>query len=63
MTRQTVAWTAIALIPAVPFLAFQSWIAATVCPATSRPWCAATVPLSYGWIQREYWSVCPVPRT
>lgn len=48
-------------IGAVPFAAFQWWAYDQFCTraglAGRRPWCDQGVGMSYGWIQREYWSV------
>ncbi|CAD6916282.1 unnamed protein product [Tilletia laevis] len=51
----------LALVPALPFLAFQYWAKTLFCDAPDiiapRPWCEESLPSVYAFVQREYWNV------
>ncbi|KAL7423572.1 ER membrane glycoprotein subunit of the GPI transamidase complex-like protein [Cryptotrichosporon argae] len=45
------------LVVVAPFVLFQTYAYASFCRPSTRPWCAARVPVAYSFVQREYWNV------
>ncbi|BGP13410.1 ER membrane glycoprotein subunit of the GPI transamidase complex-like protein [Rhodosporidiobolus nylandii] len=50
----------LSFVSVAPFLLFERYIHGMWCTdAGRRPWCDEGLGMSYGWIQREYWSIRP----
>ncbi|KAI8815774.1 GPI mannosyltransferase 2 [Fimicolochytrium jonesii] len=59
LIRNILRATFYSLIVISPFIAFQTYAYTLFCPAADsslRPWCNATSPLIYSFVQKEYWN-------
>lgn len=56
MIKKYAQFVSLSAIVVAPFLAFQAYTYHSLCvPGFTRPWCTNTIPLSYSFVQREYW--------